>query len=172
MLKTAQPFYVTVGCHSALPTAGGQASQGVWGHAASLPPTPPPGKFDKNCAIWCILKCFKQQMAQCIVQELRCSLVQSITFSAGEKLLPTVDIMSTVEETHGGHFDSTVDIFQFIALSNQNLSIMLSNAYIQEKNIKDKSDNYSDYNAPIWIIFTPKCREIHDAGHYDRRQAV
>ena len=38
MLKTAEPFYVTVGCHSALPTAGGQASQGVWGHAASPPP--------------------------------------------------------------------------------------------------------------------------------------
>ena len=32
-------------------------------------------------------------------------------YSAGEKVLPTVDIMSTIEENHCGHLYSMVDIF-------------------------------------------------------------
>jgi hypothetical protein len=83
-----------------------------------------------------------------------------LTFdSAGEKLLPTVDIMSTVEEIHGGHFSTH-------CTECINYAFKCSHF---DKNIPDKSDNYSTYNAPIWIIFSPKCTEIHDAGHYDQR---
>jgi hypothetical protein len=47
-----------------------------------------------------------------LAQNSEISMIQR----AGEKLLATLDIMSTIDELHAGHFDLTLDILYLISL--------------------------------------------------------